>query len=88
MLYLPGFSHRLCGGRATRAVERMECERLDGFSRLVSTFIPKGLFAGQGRRDRVRAVMQDAAHAHDVPLGRISFKGKRPVSDLIGGAGV
>lgn len=52
-LYLPGFSHRLCGGRAARAVERMECERLDGFSRMVSKFISRGLFAGQGRRDRV-----------------------------------
>lgn len=52
-LYLPGFSHRLCGGRAARAIERLDCEQLDGFSRMVSKFIPRGMFAGQGQRDRI-----------------------------------
>lgn len=46
-LYLPGFSHRLHGGRAARAYARLHGARPDGFSRLVAKFIPVRSFAGQ-----------------------------------------
>jgi len=49
-LYLPGFSHRLLGGRAARAVASLSCQRLDGFSRVAAKFIARGLLDGSGER--------------------------------------
>jgi hypothetical protein len=54
-LYLPGFSHRLCGRRrsgAARALRHKAC-RLNGLAALVAKFIPAELFAlGEDQRER------------------------------------
>lgn len=55
-LYLPGFSHRLCGGRprSEAALLSARTRNLDGLAALVARFIPASLFAPQeGQRDRV-----------------------------------
>jgi hypothetical protein len=55
-MFLPGFSHRLCGrptAAAAGGVQRRS-ERLDGLAGLVARFIPEALFTpGEGRRTRV-----------------------------------
>ena len=51
-LYLPGFSHRLCGSRA-RAVVDLTAPPLDGLAAVVARFIPTSVFAGAGQRLRV-----------------------------------
>ena len=53
-LYLPGFSHRLCGRRGRTAAQTLagQAGQLDGLAALVARFIPGGLFAGAGQRDR------------------------------------
>ena len=53
VLYLPGFTHRMHGGRVARAAERLACPRLDGFSRLAGRFLPKRVFDALDYRDRV-----------------------------------
>ena len=54
-LYLPGFSHRLCGSRRRRLAGQLanRALKLDGLAALVSRFIPASLFEGVGKRDRV-----------------------------------
>ncbi len=56
-MYLPGFSHRLCGRRAAAneaGVLQQKVKRLDGLAALVSRFLPKEVFAlGDGQRERV-----------------------------------
>ncbi len=55
-MYLPGFSHRLCGCRAQAAAGRVggQAETLDGLATLVARFIPAGRFAPTGKqRERV-----------------------------------
>ena len=52
-LYLPGFSHRMQGGRASRAAERFACRRLDGFSKLVERFLPRRALDSVEHRERV-----------------------------------
>lgn len=54
-LYLPGFSHRLCGRRSNSAAGQL-CDRalkLDGLAALLARFVPHRLFAEAGQRDRV-----------------------------------
>jgi hypothetical protein len=51
-LYLPGFSHRLCGSRARPAVD-LAATPLDGLAGVVARFIPAAVFAGVGQRRRV-----------------------------------
>lgn len=51
-MFLPGFSHRLCGRRAAGKVQR-QTDRLDGLAALVGRFIPAGLFA-PGAQQRKR----------------------------------
>ena len=53
VLYLPGFTHRMHGGRVARAAQRLACPRLDGFSRLAGRFLPKRVFDALDYRDRV-----------------------------------
>ena len=54
-LYLPGFSHRLCGRRTRPAAEALtgQTSKLDGLAAMVARFVPSKLFAGAGRRDRI-----------------------------------
>ena len=55
-LYLPGFSHRLCGRRAAAEASRLSVgsKELDGLAALVARFIPVGTFAPTaGQRERV-----------------------------------
>jgi hypothetical protein len=54
-LYLPGFSHRLCGGSVGRQAERLagKALKLDGLAAVVSRFVPAKLFDGAGERERV-----------------------------------
>ena len=52
-LYLPGFSHRLCGRRATEPVAGLAAARLDGLASVVARFIPAAVFEGVGQRDRI-----------------------------------
>lgn len=52
-LYLPGFSHRLNGGRHARVVERNACSRLDGFAKWVGRYVPQKVFDGVPHRERV-----------------------------------
>lgn len=55
-LYLPGFSHRLCGSRRGSGYASQLAGRsltLDGLAFLVAKFIPMGVFARAGQRDRV-----------------------------------
>jgi hypothetical protein len=55
-MYLPGFSHRLCGRRPAKeaAVVRRHANRLDGLAALVARFVPPEVFAvGAGQRERV-----------------------------------
>lgn len=55
-MFLPGFSHRLCGRRAPAAASQVQrqTERLDGLAALVARFIPAAVFApAQGQRERV-----------------------------------
>src|SRR5688572_29594079 len=55
-MYLPGFSHRLRGGRSAAAASQVQgrASRLDGLAALVARFIPEELFAtGAGQRARV-----------------------------------
>jgi hypothetical protein len=55
-LYLPGFSHRLCGRRAQAGASRLggKADTLDGLVALVAQFIPAETFtAGSGQRERV-----------------------------------
>jgi hypothetical protein len=51
-LYLPGFSHRLCGRRARPAVAPVP-PPLDGLAGVVARFIPASIFAGVGERQRI-----------------------------------
>lgn len=55
-LYLPGFSHRLCGRRAQTAASRLsgKADTLDGLAALVAQFIPAETFLPTGsQRERV-----------------------------------
>ena len=54
-LYLPGFSNRLCGRRQCPGAQRLlaQAAKLDGLAAVVVRFIPVGMFAGIGRRNRV-----------------------------------
>ena len=55
-LYLPGFSHRLCGRRrgAQAKAVRAGCDRLNGLAALLSKFIPAAVFdLDQGQRERI-----------------------------------
>jgi hypothetical protein len=55
-LYLPGFSHRLCGRRTRPESEKLreKADGLHGLAALVAGFIPaKLLRLGEGQRDRV-----------------------------------
>lgn len=55
-LYLPGFSHRLCGRRTLPDATglRARSDELDGLAALVARFIPAGAFASAaGQRERV-----------------------------------
>ncbi|AHF92923.1 transposase IS4 [Opitutaceae bacterium TAV5] len=54
-LYLPGFSHRLCGGRLGRQAERLSGKalKLDGLAAVAGRFVPAKLFDGAGERERV-----------------------------------
>jgi hypothetical protein len=55
-LYLPGFSHRLCGRRALCDAGRLggEADALDGLAALVGRFIPANTFVpAAGQRERV-----------------------------------
>src|SRR5690554_5608202 len=51
-LYLPGFSHRLCGSRARPALD-LAVTPLDGLAGVVARFIPAAVFAGVGQRQRI-----------------------------------
>lgn len=51
-LYLPGFSHRLCGRRASTATV-LAAAPLDGLASVVSRFVAPGIFDDAGQRDRV-----------------------------------
>lgn len=56
-VYLPGFSHHLCGRRSPPAavanVQR-QTRRLDGLARLVARFVPADLFLpSEGQRQRI-----------------------------------
>ncbi len=54
--YLPGFSHRLCGRRATSEATRLstQAKTLDGLAALVARFIPAEVFAPTGdQRERI-----------------------------------
>jgi hypothetical protein len=55
-MYLPGFSHRLCGRRAVSEASRLSgrSRELDGLAALVARFIPVGTFApAANQRERV-----------------------------------
>lgn len=52
-LYLPGFSHRLCGRRAAAPAADLAAAPLDGLAAVVARFIPATVFAGVGERQRV-----------------------------------
>jgi len=54
-LYLPGFSQRLCGRRQRSGTQRLlaQASKLDGLAAVVARFIPEGVFAGIGQRNRV-----------------------------------
>lgn len=55
-MFLPGFSHRLCGRRAPAAASkvRRQSKRLDGLAALVARFIPVEVFTpGAAQRERV-----------------------------------
>ena len=55
-MYLPGFSHRLCGRRpgAQAKAVRAGCDRLNGLAALVSKFIPAAVFdLAEGQRERI-----------------------------------
>ncbi len=54
-LYLPGFCHRLCGRRGRAAANALtgQSAKLDGLAAVVARFIPAGLFAEAGQRDRI-----------------------------------
>jgi hypothetical protein len=55
-LYLPGFSHRLCGRRASSGADglSMRSNQLDGLAALVARFVPADVFAAAaGQRERV-----------------------------------
>jgi hypothetical protein len=55
-LYLPGFSHRLCGRRQTGMAERLASHalKLDGLAALVARFVPASMFEGGGNAEGVR----------------------------------
>jgi hypothetical protein len=52
-LYLPGFSHRLCGRRPQPEAVRLreKADRLNGLAALVARFIPKQVFGCERRRE-------------------------------------
>jgi len=54
-LYLPGFSHRLCGSRSNRSAKSLinRAPKLDGLAKLVSRFVTPSTFDGIGKRDRI-----------------------------------
>ena len=55
-MFLPGFSHRLCGRRPTveAAKVQRQTNRLDGLAALVARFIPVEVFApGEAQRERI-----------------------------------
>jgi hypothetical protein len=55
-MYLPGFSHQLCGRAAGAAAARIQhrAQRCDGLAALVARFIPMAGFApGANRRERI-----------------------------------
>ena len=52
-LYLPGFSHRLCGRRASRAGRSLREAPLDGLASVVARFVPPSLFDASGERRRL-----------------------------------
>ena len=55
-LFLPGFSHQLCGSRARPAALRLSAraDKLDGLAALVAKFIPLGTFTpASEQRERV-----------------------------------
>lgn len=54
-LYLPGFSHHLCGSSTSRQAQKLRdgADTLNGLAALVARFIPAKLFAvGVGQRER------------------------------------
>lgn len=53
--YLPGFSHRLNGRRASRGAEQLKAagDSLDGLAALVARFVPAEIFALAAQRQRV-----------------------------------
>lgn len=54
-MFLPGFSHRLCGRRAAAAdTVRGRANQLDGLAALVARFSPAEVFTpGEGQRERI-----------------------------------
>lgn len=54
-LYLPGFSHRLCGRGSNRGATALTQRslKLDGLAALVARFIAPALFTRPGQRDRI-----------------------------------
>jgi hypothetical protein len=54
-LYLPGFSHRLCGRRSRSAAGQLagRAGKLDGLAALIARFVPASGFAKAGQRDRI-----------------------------------
>jgi len=54
ILYLPGFSHRLCGRRGLNEANRLtkQALKLDGLAAVLARFIPPTLFSAAGQRDR------------------------------------
>ena len=54
-LYLPGFSHRLCGRRSEKAAGELikSSFKLDGLAELVARYVPMGLFEGVDQRRRI-----------------------------------
>ncbi len=55
-MFLPGFSHRLCGRRTQAAAGKVQrqTDRLDGLAALVARFIPMKVFApGDAQRERI-----------------------------------
>ena len=55
-LYLPGFSHRLCGRRPQPEAEKLreKADRLNGLATLVAKFIPKQVFGlDEAERERI-----------------------------------
>lgn len=101
-LYLPGFSHRLCGRRADSSASKLSARalKLDGLAALIAKFIPMGVFAEVGERDRtftpwitfcafLGQVLQRGASCRDavrrVQAWHLAIGSGRTVDDATGG---